>query len=56
MFDNKYNRRHLTLAALLVLASVQGTAWADQYEDAARKWLGSEFKPSTLTLNSSWPS
>jgi len=49
MFDNKYNRRHLTLAALLVLASAQGTAWADQYEDAAKKWLGSEFKPSTLT-------
>ncbi|MGE8324096.1 MAG: carbohydrate ABC transporter substrate-binding protein, partial [Pseudomonas sp.] len=49
MFDNKYNRRHLTLAALLVLAGVQGAAWADQYEDAAKKWLGSEFKPSTLT-------
>jgi len=49
MFDNKYNRRHLTLAALLVLASVQGTAWADQYEEAAKKWIGSEFKPSTLT-------
>ncbi len=49
MFDNKHNRRHLTLAALLVLASVQGTAWADQYEEAAKKWIGSEFKPSTLT-------
>jgi glycerol transport system substrate-binding protein len=29
MFDNK-QRRHLTLAALLVLASVQRTAWADR--------------------------
>jgi len=49
MFDNKHNRRHLTFAALLVLASLHGTAWADQYEDAAKKWIGSEFKPSTLT-------
>jgi len=49
MFDNKHNRRHLTLAALLVLASAHGAAWADQYEDAAKKWIGSEFKPSTLT-------
>lgn len=54
MFDNKHNRRHLTLAALLVLACAHGAAWADQYEDAAKKWIGSEFKPSTLTLNSNW--
>jgi len=37
MFDNKHNRRHLTFAALLVLASAHGPAWADQYEDAAKK-------------------
>jgi len=49
MFHNNHKRRHLTLAALLVLASVHGMAWADQYEDAANKWIGSEFKPSTLT-------
>lgn len=49
MFQNNHKRRHLTLAAWLVLASVQGTAWADQYEDAAKKWIGSEFTPSTLT-------
>ena len=49
MFDNDNKRRHLTLAALLVLVGLHGTAWADQYEDAAKKWIGSEFKPSTLT-------
>lgn len=49
MFDNNKNRRHLTLAALLVLGSFHASAWADAYEDAAKKWIGSEFKPSTLT-------
>ena len=48
MFDNDNKRRHLTLAAVLVLG-LQGNAWADQYEDAAKKWIDSEFKPSTLT-------
>ena len=50
MFDNKYNRRQgITLAALLLMAGASGAAWADQYQDAAKKWIGSEFKPSTLT-------
>ena len=49
MFDNDNKRRHLTLAAALLLGGLQGTAWADQYEDAAKKWIGSEFKPSTLS-------
>ena len=49
MFHDNDKRRHLTLAALLVLAGVPGAAWADQYEDAASRWIGSEFKPSTLT-------
>jgi len=26
-----------------------GTAWADQYTDAAKKWIDSEFQPSTLS-------
>ncbi|WP_263264328.1 ABC transporter substrate-binding protein [Pseudomonas sp. RIT-PI-S] len=50
MFENKNNRRQgITLAALLVLGAYGSQAWADAYEDAAKKWVDSEFKPSTLT-------
>ncbi|KQM54781.1 ABC transporter substrate-binding protein [Pseudomonas sp. Leaf15] len=48
---NKNNKlRHsISLAAVLALSGLSATAWADAYEDAAKKWIGSEFKPSTLT-------
>lgn len=50
MLDNKNNRRQgFTLAALLVLTAYGSLAQADQYEDAAKKWIDSEFKPSTLS-------
>jgi len=50
MFENKNNRRQgITLAALLVFSAYGSLALADQYEDAAKKWIGSEFTPSTLT-------
>ncbi|MFF7708737.1 extracellular solute-binding protein [Pseudomonas sp. NPDC007930] len=47
--NNKNGRRGLSLAAVLVLGTLCGQAWADAYEDAAKKWVDSEFKPSTLT-------
>ena len=48
---NKNNKlRHsISLAAVMALSGLSATAWADAYEDAAKKWIGSEFKPSTLT-------
>lgn len=50
MFENKNNRRQgITLAALLVFSVYGSLACADAYEDAAKKWIDSEFKPSTLT-------
>ena len=48
MFENKNNTRHgMALTALLTLSGMAGTAWADAYEDAAKKWVESEFNPST---------
>ncbi|WP_407297389.1 ABC transporter substrate-binding protein [Stutzerimonas zhaodongensis] len=50
MFENKNNTRHgMALAALLTLSGIPGSAWADAYEDAAKKWIESEFNPSTLS-------
>ena len=50
MFDNNYKTRHsMALAALLTLSGLSGAAWADAYEEAAKKWIDSEFAPSTLT-------
>ena len=50
MFENKNNTRHgMALAALLTLSGISGSAWADSYEDAAKKWIESEFNPSTLS-------
>ncbi|WP_397452208.1 ABC transporter substrate-binding protein [Pseudomonas sp. NA-150] len=50
MFDKNNKLRHsVTLAAMLALSGMSLTAWADAYEDAAKKWIGSEFTPSTLT-------
>ncbi|MCQ2028922.1 ABC transporter substrate-binding protein [Stutzerimonas zhaodongensis] len=50
MFENKNNTRHgMALTALLTLSGFAGTAWADVYEDAAKKWIESEFNPSTLS-------
>jgi len=50
MFDNKNNTRHgMALTALLTLSGIAGTTWADAYEDAAKKWVESEFNPSTLS-------
>ena len=50
MFDKNNKLRHsISLAAMLALSGLSAAAWADAYEDAAKKWIGSEFKPSTLT-------
>ncbi|MGQ7957719.1 ABC transporter substrate-binding protein [Pseudomonas sp. SP16.1] len=50
MFDNNNNTRHsMALAALLALSGLSGAAWADAYEEAAKKWIADEFNPSTLT-------
>lgn len=50
MFENKNNTRHgMALTALLTLSGIAGTSWADAYEDAAKKWIESEFNPSTLS-------
>ena len=50
MFDKNNKLRHsISLAAVLALSGLSAAAWADAYEDAAKKWIGSEFKPSTLT-------
>lgn len=50
MFDNNNKTRHsMALAALLTLSGLSGAAWADAYEEAAKKWIGEEFNPSTLT-------
>jgi len=50
MFDKNNKLRHsISLAAMLALSGLSASAWADAYEDAAKKWIGSEFKPSTLT-------
>lgn len=37
----------LTIAC--VLAGMSPVTWADQYSDAAQKWISTEFSPSTLT-------
>lgn len=34
---------------MVMLSGLSVSAWADQYEDAAKKWAASEFKPSTLS-------
>ena len=54
MFDIKHagSRRRAPLGigiGLAGLMAVSGTAIADQYQDAAKRWLGDEFKTSTLT-------
>ena len=50
MFDKNNKLRHsVSLAAMLALSGLSATGWADAYEDAAKKWIGSEFKPSTLS-------
>lgn len=50
MFDNNNKTRHsMALAALLALSGLSGAAWADAYEEAAKKWIAEEFNPSTLT-------
>ncbi|MFI8480974.1 extracellular solute-binding protein [Pseudomonas sp. NPDC078700] len=50
MFENNNKTRHsMALTALLALSGLSGAAWADAYEDAAKKWMASEFSPSTLT-------
>ncbi|MEB0077526.1 MULTISPECIES: ABC transporter substrate-binding protein [unclassified Pseudomonas] len=50
MFNKNNKLRHsVALASLLALSGLSVSAWADAYEDAAKKWIGDEFKPSTLT-------
>ncbi len=52
MLDKNNKLRHsISLAAVLALSGLSASAWADAYEDAAKKWIGSEFKPSTLTAD-----
>ncbi|WP_248672871.1 ABC transporter substrate-binding protein, partial [Pseudomonas agarici] len=48
-YKNNKLRHSVTLASMLALGGLSATAWADAYEDAAKKWIGAEFKPSTLT-------
>lgn len=50
MFNNKNNTRQcMALTALLMASGMSGAAWADAFEDAAKKWIESEFNPSTLS-------
>ncbi|MFE8071132.1 ABC transporter substrate-binding protein [Marinobacteraceae bacterium S3BR75-40.1] len=49
MNNNKRWPRGLVLGAAITLASASLTAQADQYSDAAKKWVENEFTPSTLT-------
>ena len=50
MFNKKNKLQHsVTLATMIMLSGLSVSAWADQYEDAAKKWAASEFKPSTLS-------
>ncbi|RMM89650.1 ABC transporter, periplasmic substrate-binding protein, partial [Pseudomonas savastanoi pv. glycinea] len=50
MFNKKNKLQHsVTLATMMMLSGLSVSAWADQYEDAAKKWAASEFKPSTLS-------
>lgn len=52
MSHNKYALRPTRLALAMSLAtclSVPTLALADQYQDAAKRWIDSEFSPSTLT-------
>ena len=45
MFDNNNKTRHsMALAALLALSGLSGAAWADAYEEAAKKWIGTGTK------------
>lgn len=39
------------LALACLLATASSAAWADQYSDAADKWVKKEFTPSTLSVN-----
>ena len=39
------------LSLACMLASISTATWADQYSDAADKWVSKEFTPSTLTVN-----
>ncbi|MDH2431546.1 ABC transporter substrate-binding protein [Pokkaliibacter sp. MBI-7] len=50
MHDNKNKmKRAVVLSAMLVMSGISWDALADQYQDAAKKWVGSEFSPSTLS-------
>ncbi len=49
MFDNNKTRHSTALVALLTLSGTGGLAWADAYEDAAKKWIEAEFQPSSLS-------
>ncbi len=41
--------RRIALAGVLAGVLCYGPAYADQYTDAAKKWIDSEFQPSTLS-------
>jgi len=49
MENNNKLPKKVLLAATISMATIGMTANADQYSDAAEKWLDSEFTPSTLT-------
>ncbi|AJQ94143.1 ABC transporter substrate-binding protein [Gynuella sunshinyii] len=47
--DNQYKTKSLLTVAITVAMGVSTLSWADQYSDAAKKWVDSEFTDSTLT-------
>ncbi|MCD5992635.1 carbohydrate ABC transporter substrate-binding protein [Pseudomonas sp. CDFA 602] len=48
-YKNNKLRHSVALASMLACSGLSVTAWADAYQDAAKKWAGTEFKPSTLS-------
>ncbi|WP_428241027.1 ABC transporter substrate-binding protein [Gynuella sp.] len=47
--DNHYKTKSLLTVAITLAMGVSTLSWADQYSDAAKKWVDSEFTDSTLT-------
>lgn len=48
-YKNNKLRHSVALASMLACSGLSVTAWADAYQDAAKKWIDAEFKPSTLS-------
>ncbi|MFB9884820.1 ABC transporter substrate-binding protein [Balneatrix alpica] len=47
--NNNKLKKAVALSALLAMSGISWEALADQYQDAAKKWVDSEFDVSTLT-------